>query len=185
VKDFSYTFPFSKRSALARAQVLDYGASWGYATCGSGRRASSLAAVGPRAEFGRRLGLEIHNQLPDCRNCYDAVYSCHVLEHVPDPLALITRMLEWVKPGGLVVAHTPNGSLQWRQSNREGFHSTWGRVHPFLLSDEFVVRNFGHLPCYVSSDDRPELVGAWDRQSRCIGDMKGDGLFFALIRACW
>jgi hypothetical protein len=186
-KDFSYHISILKALGLRPGnRVLDYGASWGYATYQfkqAGFVADGFEISRPRAEFGWRLGLDIHKQLPDCRRCYDAVYSCHVLEHVPNPLALTRGMLDWVKPGGLVAAHTPNGSLHWRQSNPKGFHSTWGQVHPFLLSDEFVVGNFGHLPCYVSSDDRPEVVGTWDKQTRFIGNVQGAGLFFALINA--
>lgn len=184
-KDFSYHISILKTLGLRPGdRLLDYGASWGYATYQfkqAGFVAEGFELSRPRAEFGRRLGLEFHNDLSDRCHYYDAVYSCHVLEHVPNPLALTQRMLHWVKPGGFVAAHTPNGSRCWRESKRGGIHSVWGRVHPVLLSDEFVVRNFGHLPCYVSSDDRPEVVGAWDRQTRFIGDVEGAGLFFALV----
>ena len=91
-------------------------------------------------------------------------------------------MLAWVKPGGMVVAQTPNGSREFRAANPAAFHRLWGRVHPFLLTADFVTRNFAHQPCYVSSDDRPARVQAWDRASRHVADLGGSNLFFALVK---
>jgi len=39
---------------------------------------------------------------------YDAVLALHVLEHVDRPGDLLSHITSWVKPGGLVVAVTPN-----------------------------------------------------------------------------
>lgn len=39
---------------------------------------------------------------------YDAVLALHVLEHVDRPDELLAHLATWVKPGGLLVAVTPN-----------------------------------------------------------------------------
>jgi SAM-dependent methyltransferase len=39
---------------------------------------------------------------------FDLVTAFHVLEHVPDPVRLLRRMLEWLAPGGLLVIEVPN-----------------------------------------------------------------------------
>jgi 2-polyprenyl-3-methyl-5-hydroxy-6-metoxy-1,4-benzoquinol methylase len=39
---------------------------------------------------------------------YDAVLALHVLEHVDQPQDLLQHITTWVKPGGLVLAVTPN-----------------------------------------------------------------------------
>jgi 2-polyprenyl-3-methyl-5-hydroxy-6-metoxy-1,4-benzoquinol methylase len=36
------------------------------------------------------------------------VTAFHVLEHVPDPVAVARRMLEWLTPDGLLIVETPN-----------------------------------------------------------------------------
>ena len=39
---------------------------------------------------------------------FDLVTAFHVLEHVPDPVAMLRRMLAWLAPGGLAVVEVPN-----------------------------------------------------------------------------
>ena len=39
---------------------------------------------------------------------FDMVTAFHVLEHVPDPVALVRRMLDWLSPGGLLIIEVPN-----------------------------------------------------------------------------
>ena len=185
-KDFSGQVAILEALGLRRGQrLMDFGASWGYAThqfCQAGFAAEGFELSKPRAAFGRRLGLDIAGQPPEGGPPFDMVYSCHVLEHVPNPLQTLRKMLAWVKPGGMVVAQTPNGSREFRAANPAAFHRLWGRVHPFLLTADFVTRNFAHQPCYVSSDDRPARVQAWDRASRHVADLGGSNLFFALVK---
>ena len=39
---------------------------------------------------------------------FDVVTAFHVIEHLPDPLGTLRRMLEWLAPGGLVIVEVPN-----------------------------------------------------------------------------
>jgi len=39
---------------------------------------------------------------------FDAVVSIFVLEHLDDPPAALARMLEWTRPGGLLIIAVPN-----------------------------------------------------------------------------
>lgn len=185
-KDFSYQIAVLKSlGLLAGMRVLDFGANWGYLTYQlrqAGFEADGFEISKPRADFASRLGVRVVTDLSQLQAGYDIAYSCHALEHVPDPLASIMEQFKLVRPGGMVVAHTPNGSLALRQNNPAAFHSVWGQVHPVLLTDRFIAGHFPDLPVFISSDDNPELLMKWDRQSRLIGDTSGSGLFFALVK---
>ena len=39
---------------------------------------------------------------------FDVATAFHVLEHVPDPVAVLRRMLEWLAPAGLLIVEVPN-----------------------------------------------------------------------------
>jgi SAM-dependent methyltransferase len=39
---------------------------------------------------------------------FDLVTAFHVLEHLPDPVGAVRRMLTWLAPGGLVILEVPN-----------------------------------------------------------------------------
>ena len=185
-KDFSYHLTVLQALGLKPgAPLLDYGANWGYMTWQFMRAGVDVTAFEiskPRAAFGRELGVTIHTSLDEVGGGFDMVYSCHVLEHVPDPAESLRQQLELVRPGGLVVAHTPNGSPTHREKHPDVFHRTWGRVHPVLLTDQFVSHVAGEHPFLITSDDAPESVRTWDQQSQELRDTSGDGFFFAIRR---
>lgn len=90
--------------------------------CGSGGSLGVAAALGwqpagiemdaAAAERARRFTREIHVgdalTAPFSPGRFDVVTAFHVLEHVPDPVAVVRRMLEWLAPGGLVIIEVPN-----------------------------------------------------------------------------
>src|SRR5205809_58870 len=119
-KDFSYHLKiFAALGLSPGARILDFGANWGYLTFQlrvAGFDADGFEISRTRARFARNLGLEIMTDKSKIRGRYDAVYSSHVLEHTCNPRATLIEQLEWVRPGGLVIAHTPNGSKEWRRT---------------------------------------------------------------------
>jgi 2-polyprenyl-3-methyl-5-hydroxy-6-metoxy-1,4-benzoquinol methylase len=103
-----------------------------------------------------------------------------VLEHTPNPRDVLLKQLSLVKPGGLVAAHTPNGSKGYRMNKYAAFHRSWGQAHPVLLSDGFVQSVAGSLPYIVTSDDRPENLSNWDGASQVKQSTDEVGFFFAI-----
>ena len=182
--DFTYTSSIlSALKVPLNGRLLDFGASWGYASwqfARDGFEVTSFEISKPRAAFGTKLGLTIHTDINEVGQGFDAVYSCHVLEHTPNPREVLLKQLSLLKPGGLVVAHTPNGGKGFRSKNYTAFHRLWGQVHPVLLSDGFVQSVAGSLPYIVTSDDRPEKLSNWDGVSQVKQSTDGSGLFFAI-----
>jgi SAM-dependent methyltransferase len=45
---------------------------------------------------------------PFAPRSFDVVTSFHVVEHLPEPRAALSRMLEWLAPGGVMIVEVPN-----------------------------------------------------------------------------
>jgi hypothetical protein len=101
------------------------------------------------------------------------------LEHTPNPASCIKSLLALLKPGGLLVAHTPNGSAAVR-TKESGFNQFWGQVHPVLLTDRFVQKVAGNYPYFVTSVDNSPELESWDQQHPLKQSCDGPGLFFAI-----
>ncbi len=63
-------------------------------------------------QAARSRGLEVHHggiEVLEGRSaCYDVITLCHVIEHVRDPIANLSRLHALLKPGGLLWLDTPN-----------------------------------------------------------------------------
>jgi SAM-dependent methyltransferase len=98
-----------------RGRYLDVG-------CGSGGALGVAAALGwqvagvevdaAAAAKARRFTPRVHTgdlqAAPFAAGEFDLITALHVLEHVPDPVGAVRRMLAWLAPGGLLVIEVPN-----------------------------------------------------------------------------
>lgn len=169
------------------ARILDYGASWGYLTWqlrNAGFDAVGFEISGPRAKSAAKLGVVVHSSISSVGGGYDIFYSSHVLEHVPNPAESLREQLSLVKDGGFVVGHTPNGCRGFRGRHPGLFHQSWGRVHPVLLTDDFVEHVAGPRPFLTTSDDSPGALSTWNHQSQERRDTSDHGFLFAIRQTC-
>jgi 2-polyprenyl-3-methyl-5-hydroxy-6-metoxy-1,4-benzoquinol methylase len=166
------------------AHILEFGCSWGYGAWQLMKAGFEIAAYEisqPRCQYARdKLGIRAHENLASIKEKYDVVFSAHVLEHVDSVESSISAQLERLRPEGLLVAITPNGSSVYRKTRPNDFHHLWGSVHPQLLDEQFLFHRFRGFEKIVSSlpcDKRPVFS---THETIDPSMLKGWELFFAV-----
>jgi protein-L-isoaspartate O-methyltransferase len=84
----------------------------------------------------------------------DSIVATYVLEHVPDPEALLTRMREWIRPGGQIAIVVPNAlSIHRRLAVQMGMIRD-----PAELGE--ADRKVGHCHCFAPAGMAAIIAGA-------------------------
>ncbi len=166
-------------------RLMDYGCSWGYGShqlAAAGFVVEAFEISKERAEFAAaRLGVRMTRPEVVASNSYDVFFSAHVIEHVPSVQQMVEVGLRVLKPGGMFVAFTPNGSLARKAVNPARWHSAWGFVHPQLIDDVYLAAQC--RPCLATSAPHPlDRIKNWDRVSTVVDRMEGEELMFALVK---
>ena len=81
---------------------------------------------------------------------FDCFFSAHVLEHVPSPAQSFDYAMHLLRPGGIFVSFTPNGSSGFRTVSSD-WSKLWGEVHPNFIDDLFLDHSFGRSPRVIGS----------------------------------
>lgn len=107
--------------------LLDYG-------CGSGLLIRFLHEKG----FIRAVGYDAYSEGFSDRSAlddrYDFVYAQDVIEHVPDPRALMGEFADYVRPGGHIVIGTPNAEAIEFSRTDYFIHTLHQPYHTHILS---------------------------------------------------
>jgi 2-polyprenyl-3-methyl-5-hydroxy-6-metoxy-1,4-benzoquinol methylase len=126
--------------------ILDYGCSWGYGVyqfCQAGYQATGFEISRPRVEYGRRaLNVNLTSDITTLPGkAFNAIYSAHVLEHIPDPKTALVAFQGLLKPGGKLFLYVPNCS----GDNAKRLGVKWGQMinekHVLALTAEFFHQN--------------------------------------------
>jgi 2-polyprenyl-3-methyl-5-hydroxy-6-metoxy-1,4-benzoquinol methylase len=146
-KCYRYYIAILRQLGAYNANLFDYGCSWGYGSwqlVEAGYKVIGYEVSRPRARYAQeKLGVECISQISKetfqngLLHSFDFFFSAHVLEHVPNPSHVVELARLALKPGGMFIAFTPNGSTGFRQAEPRAWHLSWGQVHPCLLDDEF------------------------------------------------
>jgi 2-polyprenyl-3-methyl-5-hydroxy-6-metoxy-1,4-benzoquinol methylase len=111
----------------AQSRLLDYG-------CGSGQFLSFLRGAG----FAHLAGYDEYSESYTDRSVlaqrYDCVVTQDVIEHVPEPLALVRTLHELARPGGVIVIGTPNAEAIDLERPDARVHTLHQPYHRNILS---------------------------------------------------
>lgn len=167
-------------------RLFDFGCSWGYGSYQLARAGFHVDAYDvsrPRLDYARsELNVSVKDLGEIESGAYDVFFSAHVIEHVPSVSKMIELGLRCLRPGGLFVAFTPNGSLPFQTRNPWNWHKLWGSHHPQLLDDTFVLARFPDTPLVITSSPHPTpLIEQWTRRDTLITDLSGLELMFAAV----
>lgn len=127
------------RRRIENTSILDFG-------CGAGgflSRARNVASRVCGVEIESRLASFFHDNALDVRQnidefeeTFDIITLFHVLEHFPDPIALLRQLSEKLKPGGQIIVEVPNSDdalLTLYQCDAFS-HFTYWSCHLFLFN---------------------------------------------------
>lgn len=189
-KDYaSYLDVIMAARGVKGGTLFDFGCSWGYGSWQfeqAGFQVESFEISVPRATYAReKLGIKVHTDLPHPSPDFDVFFSSHVLEHVPSVGEAIAYGMSSLKPGGLFVAFTPNGSLDYRTRDRDSWHRAWGMVHPNLLDPQYYRMAFRHNPLLVASNPYPaDSIREWARspEEATVLDFTGGELVALVVK---
>lgn len=127
---------------LRPGRILDVGCGDGTFLDRMGRAGWTVAGVDFDEEAINtarvKYGLHLHHgdlfsaRFPECT--FDAVTLKHVIEHVPDPIALLSEVRRVLKVGGRVVVITPNSSSFGHQMFRADWFGIDSPRHLHILS---------------------------------------------------
>jgi SAM-dependent methyltransferase len=123
--------------------VLDVGCGSGEALEVAGQRGWIGVGVEPveaSAERARSRGLTVRTgTLSDANlplRSFDLVAAWHVLEHILDPVAFLSELARYARPGGLVAVEVPN----WRHRSRRVRGRDWDQLCPLEHLSHFTPR---------------------------------------------
>ncbi len=147
--------------------------------CGAGKNLKYLKELGWNVEGidfdevavlnAQKQGLNVSasdlasKKYPD--NQFDAVVSSHLIEHVPDPIALIKECYRILKPNGLLVAYTPNTDSLGYSSYGKNWRGLEPPRHLFIFnisSLSSIVENTGFIKitCQSTCAGAPILLAS-------------------------
>jgi 2-polyprenyl-3-methyl-5-hydroxy-6-metoxy-1,4-benzoquinol methylase len=166
-KDYSRNIEILRSLGVPNgARVLDFGCSWGYGShqlVRGGYQVTGFEISKPRCTFAQeKLRIDAYSSLDEVTGPFDLVFSSHVVEHLPSVGASIAELMVHLKPGGLFVAFTPNGSYEFRRVQPTSWMRFWGDVHPNLLDAEFYRKAFAnHRYLLASSPFNVNALREW------------------------
>jgi SAM-dependent methyltransferase len=133
------------RRSAAGSRLLDVGAGTGFFVAAAGECGFVAIGIEPSdlaARFGReQLGVDVRTgyleQLELAPGPFDAITMWHVLEHVPDPVALLRTVRARLDAGGVLFVEVPN----IESVGAEIFAGRWAHLDHLAHACHFAPRS--------------------------------------------
>jgi SAM-dependent methyltransferase len=120
-----------------------------------GYRVAGFELSPRRQQHARAWGIHVIDSLESLER-YDFV-NCHqTLEHVPDPLATLARLVEALEPGGLLRVSVPDGLGMEQQLAAPGWRAGKDALHPLEHLNCFTGSTLARLAARVGLSVAPE-----------------------------
>jgi hypothetical protein len=136
-------------------ELLDYAMGWGHFASVAkafNYRAHGFELSERRRAYARDQGIDVVDDLQD--GAYGFINAHHVLEHVPDPLATLTAIVEATEPEGIVRLSVPDSSGMVARLRGPDWRAGKDALHPLEHVNGFtpeslrtLARRCGLVPC--------------------------------------
>ena len=138
----------------------------GWETCGVDFDAKAIELIRQRHGLDVRAGELASHQFSD--DTFDALTMSHVIEHVFDPVALLAEARRILKPGGRLVATTPNG----RSMGRQLFREYWFGMDPPRHIQLFSARSLAACARRAGFAQSKSITSAGRAETFIAGSLK-------------
>jgi SAM-dependent methyltransferase len=142
-------------------RVLDVGAATGFFLNLARKEGWEPAGIEPSdtaASLARQKNLEVKTGVlvpgmyPSAS--FDVITLWDVLEHVPDPVATMSLVVDMLKPGGIVAINTPDASSLWAKIMGRSWHLLCPPEHLCLFSHAALDRLLGQTGLTMLERDK-------------------------------
>lgn len=135
-------------AAQGRGKLFDVGAAGGAFLAEAREQGWEVSGVEPMpggAEHARtQLGIEVTTGVAEDLDLpaasLDAVTMWHVLEHIPEPLAVLERLRSWLRPGAVLAIEVPNGGSPAARKLGKDWPSAEPDVHVSQFTPDAIRR---------------------------------------------
>ena len=178
----------------ARGKLLDYGCAAGYFLELAGQAGWQISGVelsdGMARQAEHRLAIPIARTLADLPPIqFDAITLWEVIEHLPQPVAVLRQLFQRLRPGGALVLSTPNTGHWQALSEPDAWPGYRPPSHLLFFTQttlEETLRRAGFERLAVQKvSPLPRLPGWLRRLSRPLQRGLADGQARAWPLALW
>jgi 2-polyprenyl-3-methyl-5-hydroxy-6-metoxy-1,4-benzoquinol methylase len=135
--------------AAGPRRLLDVGCATGFfleAAKAAGWDVYGVEANPYAVDYARKNGLDVRNEMIEdttfAPGTFDAITLFEVIEHVHEPMAILRKVRDLLRPGGVAYVYTPNFDCAERLIMGQEAHFIWGSNHLQYFTPETMATAF-------------------------------------------